>query len=241
MLVAVEAVDPTAEYLNDDWSDGAEKTEESARLVKKMLLDAGFLKANIKELYTEDATTTEVIFHLGSLKTKNAADLVVLYFTCHGGTRKVQGGGEEQALYLHDRKFGVSEVAAMVRRIVSRCVVIEDACNTGEPPFVLRLWRKPKGMAGRTDGELSRGPYLKGTLRAASAEAGPNLIYYGAATESTDGNLFTELLLQLSPTANDYCELASKLESAVQAKSNWQDPVFFSDYAKFVYSVPFAI
>lgn len=213
VLVAVAKVD-AAEY-GDDWSAGAESTEESADLVHEMLA-ARLPPRNIHRLYTRAATSTALQERVGGLGA-GPEDLVVLYVTCHGGYRTLSDR-REQALYLHDRKLGLGELAALVRPLGCRCVVIADACHTGEPPVA------------------------SATARALPTE-GREVVYYGAAVEATDGNLFTRLLTRLAPVADDYRDLATRLQAALRKSGGLQEPVFFADRASgsFLASKPFAV
>ena len=212
VLVAVAKVDASA--YGDDWRGGAEGTEESAGLVHDMLA-ARFPAGNLHRLYTRDATCAAVRERVEALGAAEG-DLVVLYLTCHGGHRTLSGR-REQALYLRDRKLGVSELATLVERLPCRCVVIADACHTRDPPRTAA----PREMAG---GERE-------------------LLYYGAAVGPTDGNLFTRLLTELAPTAANYRELATHLQAAARASGGLQEPVFYGHGASgsFLGSRPFAI
>jgi hypothetical protein len=213
VVVAVAKVD-AAEY-GDDWSAGAESTEESADLVHDMLAGQ-FPPGNVHRLYTRAATATAVQERIGGLGAKSE-DLVVLYVTCHGGYRTL-ADRREQALYLHDRKLGIAELASLVRPLPCRCVVIADACHTREPPVA------------------------PATARAV-ADGWREVLYYGAAVEATDGNLFTRLLTRLAPVASDYRDLAKRLQAAARTSGGLQEPVFFADRASgsFVGSKPFAV
>lgn len=213
VLVAVAKVD-AAEY-GDDWSAGAESTERSAELVHAMLA-ARFPPGNVQRLYTRAATSTAVLERVGGLAA-GPEDLVVVYVACHGGYRTLSGR-REPALYLHDRKLGVGELAARVRTLGCRCVVIADACHSGDPPVA----------PGATP---------------ALAAGGREVLYYGSAVEATDGNLFTSLLTRLAPVARDYRDLAARLHAALRASGGLQEPVFFADGASgsFVGSRPFAV
>ena len=214
VLVAVARVD-AVEY-GDDWSAGAESTEESADLVHDMLAARWTGRESIHRLYTRAATSTAVQERVAGLRAR-PDDLVVLYVTCHGGYRTLSDR-TEQALYLHDRKLGIGELASLVRPLRCRCVVIADACHTGEPP--------PAPATAR-----------------AIADGGREVLYYGAAVGATDGNLFTRLLTRLAPVADDYRDLATRLRAALRASGDLQEPVFFADRASgsFVGSKPFAV
>ena len=216
VLVAVAKVD-AAEY-GDDWSAGAESTVESAELVHAMLAArlTGRGAGNIHRLYTRAATSTALQECVGGLGA-GSEDLVVIYITCHGGYRTLCDR-REQALYLHDRKLGLGELAALVRPLGCRCVVIADACHTGEPP-------------------------LPAATARAMPDGGRGVLYFGAAVEATDGNLFTRLLTRLAPMADDYRDLATRLQAALRASGGLQEPVFFADRASgsFVGSKPFAV
>lgn len=137
LLVGVNRVDPAApDYAG--WDGKLEQPEADAIRFWKLLSDLGFYREDVWTLFTEGATEMNVASAVRKqLEDLTAGDLLVLYYSGHGGQRPDRSGdeldGKDETLCLFDRQLEDDKLPALVARGAAgvRILFVTDSCNAG--------------------------------------------------------------------------------------------------------------
>lgn len=203
-----------------------------ARAIHRMLGRLGFQAENMTLLITEAATRGAVLGALQDMSARvQAQDLLVVYFSGHGGQRVDADPGDEddlmdETIVCYDGSILDDELLVVFQRFPAstRMVFINDACNSGTTHHIFNV----VGSSSNKDVPLEHSfimAYDPFDVERFDATLKAQLIYFGGASDGTDaqggpaGGLFTKALrttMTIPERSGSYGQLFHYIRKKVQ-------------------------